>query len=356
MIRTLSRYSVVCARGTSTRGTARLRWNSSKAGSLKTIIPEAAPLGADKTIENNIRTGTNRLAKTMAKFWEQVDIHQDPQTSNYEVQLDGKTLKTPLGFPLSLPSTKKELAYLISHEWSNLPDLHIKTTNLPLTSIAARSIDLNEVNKGGLHEDLVAKVGNLEDIQVNILRYLDTDTCLIFATTDEYMGKFRQKQDELYLPMIKEFEDFFTAYAKKNTKFLPDGETIKLKFLDCQIHGLGGNKQSLLTQNVVFHWLQQLPVHDLVALERAILTSKSFLCGASLLRSNVSDEKKQRELYQVNKSNVDEYYFKTIAEIIEMGNLEIIFQTEEWGEVEDTHDVDKEDWIRNLASAALLCH
>ena len=26
------------------------------------------------------------------------------------------------------------------------------------------------------------------------------------------------------------------------------------------------------------------------------------------------------------------------------------------GEVEDTHDVDKHDWLRNLASAALVCH
>ncbi|KAK6457870.1 uncharacterized protein RJT20DRAFT_125745 [Scheffersomyces xylosifermentans] len=328
-------------------------------GSVKAFVPEVKPLGQDKTVENNIKSDANRLAKTLTKFWEKVDTNYNEVTGQYEVQLDGKTLKTPLGFPLALPASKKQLAYLIAHEWSNLPDLKIKTNALPLTSVAARSIDLIKIHtsEDSNKSEMIAKVGDLDDIKINMLRYLDTDTCLIFTTTDEYSGKLRKKQDELYLPLIAEFEDFFTTYAKKQGNLLPSEDAkVELEYLDCETDGLRGNKQSITTQNIVLHWLNNLPIYDLIALEKAILTSKSFLCGVTLLRSNVSDPKTMKELYQLNRENADDYYHKTIEEIVEMGNLETIFQTEEWGEVEDTHDVDKVDWLRNLTSAALLCH
>ncbi|ABN65690.2 F1-ATP synthase assembly protein, partial [Scheffersomyces stipitis CBS 6054] len=301
---------------------------------------QASSLGLDKTVENNAKTDTNRLAKTLTKFWEKVDTHYDATKDLYEVQLDGKTLKTPLGFPLALPSSKKQLAYLIANEWANLPDLKIKTNMMPLTSIAARSIDLiniHEKEAGSEKNEMIAKVGDLDDIKFNMLRYLDTDTCLIFTTRDEYRGTLRKRQDELYLPLIAEFEDFFTIFAHNKEA------EIKLEYLDCETDGIRGNKQSITTQNVVLQWLHLLPIYDLIALEKAILTSKSFLCGVTLLRSNAaqSDPKLMKE---------------TVEEIVELGNMETIFQTREWGEVEDTHDVDKVDWLRNLTSAALLCH
>lgn len=323
-------------------------------GTMKGFIPTSTPLGVEGTVENNIKSDTNRLSKTLTKFWENVDTYYNEQKKEYEVQLDGKTLKTPLGFPLALPESKKQLAYLIQHEWSNLPSLKIQTNSLPLTSVAARSIDLYNANKDEENPDLVAKVGNIEDIKLNLLRYFDTDTCLIFTTLDEYNGTLRAKQDELYLPLIEEFQDFFTVYGKNN-KLLPSEDyKITLNYLDCETDGLRGNRQIITTQNVVLHWLDNLTVYELVALEKAILTSKSFLCGLVLLRSSVADESRQKEIFQINKDG--DHYFKTIEEIVELGNLETIFQTKLWGEVEDTHDVDKVDWLRNLTSAALLCY
>lgn len=324
-------------------------------GSMKSFIPTSAPLGVDKTIESNVKSETNKLSKTLEKFWEKVDTVYNKQTGEYEVQLDGKTIKTPQGFALTLPISKKHLAHLIRHEWANLPDLKIKTHSLPLTSIASRAIDLINCQKEG-NPELIAKIGNIDDIKYNLLRYFDTDTCLIFATEKEYEGKLRQKQNELYKPLIKEYEDFFTKYGREHNLLPSDDYKVKIESLDCETDGLRGNEQSLTTQNIVLHWLNQLPIYDLVALEKAILTSKSFLVGISLLRSNVSDSDIMSSLYQVNKSNVDEYFHKTLEELVEMGNLEIIFQTAEWGEVEDTHDVDKVDWLRNLAAAAILCH
>ena len=131
---------------------------------------------------------------------------------------------------------------------------------------------------------------------------------------------------------------------------------VELNSLDCETDGLRGNEQSITTQNVVLHWLELLPIYDLVALEKAILASKSFLCGASVLRASCSDLNIMQKLYQVNKTTKDDYFIKSIDAIVELGNLETIFQTEQWGEVEDTHDVDKVEWLRSLTSAALVVH
>ena len=332
-----------------TRNFSKISYLRATEGNVNNFVPSS--LGVDQTVENNIPSESNRLSKTLTKFWEKVDTKYNDDTNHYDIQLDGKTLKTPMGFPLSLPGEKKQLAHLIQHEWSNLPDLKIQTNALPLTSIAARSIDLININQKGKEDpSLIAKIGKLEDIKLDLLRYLDTDTCLIFTTSEEFEGKLRAKQHELYLPLIHEYEDFFTKWSELNQ--LPG--KVNLEYLDCETDGLRGNKQHKSTQAIVLHWLNHLSIYDLIALEKAILTSKSFLCGVTLLRSNVSDSR-FHHLYQFNRP-ANNHYYKTVDEIVELGNLETIFQTEQWGEVEDTHDVDKVDWLRNLTSAALLCH
>lgn len=312
------------------------------------------PLG-DKTIEHNTKTETNRLLKTLHKFWDKADIKYNEATNHYDIQLDGKTMKTPLGFPLLIPADKKDLAQLIAQEWSNLGSAKVKPSSLPLTSLAARTIDLKRTN---VSEDpeLVAKVGLLDDVKYEFLRYLNTDTCLVFAPMDECDGKLRKRQDELYMPLIAEYEDFFTKWGKKQG-LLPTPEyKVKLNYLDCETDGIRGNDQNLTTQNIVLNWLDTLPTADVVAIEKAILTAKSFLCGALVLRLNCGDATRMKELYQFNKDGPETYFHITVPEIVELGNMETIFQTAEWGEVEDTHDVDKVDWLRNLTAAALLCH
>lgn len=313
-------------------------------------LQQSQPIGGDV---NNVKSETNRLEKTLTKFWEKVETRFNQETNGYEVCLDSKPLKTPLGNVLSIPANKKQLSYLIGHEWDNLVDLKIKPNTLPLTSMASRATDLEIVfGAEEVDADLVTKIGDLQDVKINILRYLDTDTCLIFTTLGEYEGRLRSKQEELYRPLIAEFESFFTEFGRGQNLLPSEDHKVVLEFLDCETDGLRGNSQTITTQNIVLLWLDNLPIYDLVALEKAILSSKSFLCGASVVRSNA---KGPRELYQVNKATEGDYFHKTVEEIVEMGNLETIFQTLEWGEVEDSHDVDNADWLRNLSSAALVC-
>ena len=313
-------------------------------------------LGGDKTIEHNIKSETNRLSKTGSRFWDKGHVFYNQETGRFEIQLDGKTLRTPMGLPLTLPETKKQLAYLIAHEWTHLPKISLKSSALPLTGLAARAIDLESTgtekkvdNNGG--EEMLA----IEDLKLSMLKYLDTDTCLIFAGARDCDGKLRKKQEELYRPLIEEYNDFFTKYGLSKN-LLKHGEKIELKFLDCEKDGLRGNKQTLKTQQVVIEWLDQLDIFEFVALEKSILTTKSFLCAVSVLRSNVSDESRMKDVFQLNRDSNDSFWYKTVEEIIELGNLETILQTGEWGEVEDTHDVEQRDWLRSLTSAALLSH
>ncbi|KAI5953306.1 ATP12 [Candida jiufengensis] len=311
---------------------------------------------ADKSIEHNTQSETNRLAKTGKRFWDKGNVLYNESTNKYEVQLDGKTLRTPLGLPLILPPTKKQLAYLISHEWTNLQSTSVKSSALPLTELAARAIDLESAHKIDENEnEKVKEIIAIDDLKMGLLKYLDTDTCLIFAGIKDCDGLLRQRQDQLYLPLIKEYNEFFTNFGHQQN-LLKNDEKIELNFLDCEKDGLRGNKQSLKTKEVVMNWLNKIDIFELIALEKTVLTTKSFLCGTSILRSNVSDPQRMQTVFQVNKNTQDKFWYKSVEEIIELGNLETIIQTSRWGEVEDTHDVEQKEWLRSLAGAALVSH
>lgn len=272
------------------------------------------------SLENNQQTESNRLSKTLTKFWDQVKLSK--VQDNLEIQLDSKTVRTPLGHTLSIPSDRKILAYLLLHEWASLSTLSIKTHSLPLTSLASRVIDLEHADKT---QDLEsqAKVGRREDIVEDLLRYLDTDTLLVFAPKSEYEGKLRIAQEELYRPVISKIENLL-------------GDDVKLTWLDTEV-GLTGNKQDEKVRELARQFLLSLDHWDLVALEKVTLSAKSLICGILVLKAKSQGEE-----------------ILNLEEIAKCATLEIVFQTEKWGEVEDTHDVDYQDIRRGIASAAIL--
>ncbi|GMM37126.1 ATP synthase complex assembly protein [Saccharomycopsis crataegensis] len=282
------------------------------------------------TVETNLKTETNRLEKTLQKFWEKITVENDG--AEISVKMDGKCLRTPLGNEIILPKSKPILAELIALEWRNLPNLSIKPHQVPLTSITARAIDLKLANNADAEGK--AKIGNRQHISEELLRYLDTDTLLIFSPADEFEGALRAEQDKLYKPLMSEVEELLTSLH-------PEKEEIKLSFLDCEVHGIRSNKQSEATKIAAQKFMDSLDVYSFVAFEKAVMSSKSFICGMyTVMLSREADGQMRLEL----------------DNIIRASNLETIYQTERWGEVEDTHDVDKEDIKRNLTSAVLLAH
>ncbi|CAI4043483.1 hypothetical protein SKDZ_10G0380 [Saccharomyces kudriavzevii ZP591] len=307
--------------------------------SVRSALPRfysssAHSLGIDNTIENNSPTETNRLSKTSQKFWEKVSLNRDIENGKIALQLDGKTIKTPLGNGIIIDDTRSLLAYLLKLEWSCLPSLSIKTHSLPLTSLVARCIDLQMTNKPGCSPQLIAKIGGTSDVIRNqLLRYLDTDTLLVFSPMSEFEGNLRIAQNESYLPLIKGMEEFLSRFSSNSN--------IHLQVLDADIHGLRGNRQSDIVRNAAMKYMDSLSLWDLAILEKAVLTTKSFICGVLLLEN----KKDTNQLPPTLKTNMEN--------IIRAATLETLFQIEKWGEVEDTHDVDKRDIRRKIHTAAI---
>ncbi|GMG55919.1 unnamed protein product [Ambrosiozyma monospora] len=314
--------------------------------------------------ESNKKTETNRLEKTLTKFWEKVSAQQDPVSGTYHIKLDKQTIKTPLGYNLTIPKNKAALAHLLVVEWQSLPDLAIKPYLVPLTSLVSRCIDLEMVQgkaqaqaqaqaQAGQEKledgdegvtvpiddkerEMIAKIGgDLTAIKTQLLRYLDTDTLLVFAPEKDCDGELRKRQEETYRPIIQSMEAFLTKFSDAETK-----EPLKLSFLDADKDGMRGNLQPADVRAAALNYLNSLDIWSLVALENATLVGKSFLTGISLLRM----------------CDVEDSYDVGLEEIATAATLETVVQTGIWGEVEDTHDVNKVDIRRSLAAASIVAY
>ncbi|KAK4956952.1 hypothetical protein LTR28_005788 [Elasticomyces elasticus] len=101
-----------------------------------------------------------------------------------------------------------------------------------------------------------------------------------------------------------------------------------------------------MTREIVRGWVAGLPAFELAALERAVLASKSLLVGIRLL------VEWSWEYEHLRKEDAKERF--GIEEAAEACSVEVRYQTSMWGEVEDTHDVEKEDLRRQLGSVILL--
>jgi ATP synthase F1 complex assembly factor 2 len=97
---------------------------------------------------------------------------------------------------------------------------------------------------------------------------------------------------------------------------------------------------------VIRGWLANLPAFELAGLERATLGSKSLLIGARLVHE-------WGEAFAESRPAAEGARFG-VEEAAEASSVEVTWQTQQWGEVEDTHDVEKEDLRRQLGSVILL--
>ncbi|KAL6947272.1 hypothetical protein ACO0QE_002151 [Hanseniaspora vineae] len=311
------------------------------------------PLGIDKSVENNLKTETNKLSKNLNKFWTQIGLTKDSKGHSSTITLDSKPIRTPLGHNLTIPASKPTLSFLLLNEWANLPNLKIKPHSLPLTSIVARCIDLQKSlneevlqqasENSELSDEIISKIGcsNREDLYPQLLRYLDTDTLLCFSPRAEFEGKLRDEQDERYLPIIAKVEKFmnknFPYLGASNVKANEaTQEKFKLQILDADLHGLRGNQQDSVTKSVAINFLDSLSLWDLVIFEKTVLSTKSFICGLLLLNNQT--------------------FNVSMNEIIRLSTMETLHQVDRWGEVEDTHDVDKRDISRNVNAASIVAY
>ncbi|KAL2009294.1 hypothetical protein VTN00DRAFT_7488 [Thermoascus crustaceus] len=267
------------------------------------------------------------------RFWKDVNVRKQPE--GYQVLLDTRPVRTPAKTILTIPPTKPQLAYAIALEWDLLTSAQqaLKHHLIPLTSITARAEDI-------VREDAQGQITTRDEILRTVMRYLDTDTLLCWvpekeAEPTEEGGQGRETLRELQMRVAQEIIGFLTTAVWPGIEIKPVLNSDSIMPVS----------QPQATKDVIRGWVSGLHAYDLAALERGVLAGKSLLVAVRLL---VEWSENFRHLQRPGQKRFG------IEEAAHASSLEVTWQTDMWGEVEDTHDVDKEDLRRQLGSVVLL--
>ena len=260
------------------------------------------------------------------------------------VFLDTRPVRNPsTKTPLPIPPSKPHLATAIALEWDLLVSAQqaLRSHLIPLTSIASRAHDilLQDTQANGT----ITKART--EIMDNLIRYLDTDTLLCWApepTPDAGGEIIRPSLRELQIRTAQPIIAYLCQNIWPGIELKPTLDTGSIL----------PTAQPAATQAVIKGWIAGLPAWELAGLERAVLAGKS-LCVAARLVCEWSEGYRQVQEFNRNSGQSKSRWFG-IEEAAEACSLELRWQTGRWGEVEDTHDVEKEDVKRQFGSVILI--
>ena len=260
----------------------------------------------------------------------------------YQILLDGRPVRTPAKNVLTVAKNKSQLASAIALEWDLLTTGHqaLKNHFIPLTSLVSRAEGIRDA-------DQARDASIREDIVQLLMTYLDTDTALCWAPRSAHQeqrpedgssGKdtsLRHLQKESATRLIS----FLThrVWPGVEIQYVAEGD------------GIVPASQPRGTKDVIRGWINELEPYELTGLERAAIAGKSLLIAARLV-AEWSAELRHARL-DGHEGPIRRFGAEEAAEA---ASLEVRWQTGMWGEVEDTHDVEKEDLLRQFGSVVLL--
>lgn len=265
----------------------------------------------------------------------------------HTIHLDARPVRSPPSKSvLPIPSSKLHLATAIALEWDLLTSAQqaLKQHLIPLTSMASRAHDIHLQDEGKASGN-----ARKEIVQV-LMRYFDTDTLLCWAPAKSHHDATQLEESEsrkeeslrdIQIRTTQPIISYLTSYIWPGIEIQPvldDGSIVP-------------KSQPQQTKDVIRGWISGLSAWDLAGLERAALASKS-LCVAVRLVVEWSEN-----FADVRNAIPQEHWGAErfgIEEAAEACSLELRWQTAMWGEVEDTHDVDREDVRRQFGSVILL--
>lgn len=269
------------------------------------------------------------------------------------MQLDTRPVKNPLlTSPLIIPTSKPWLATAIALEWDALPSAQhaLRPHLLPLTGIASRAQALAQEDAGIKSDPKIRS-----EIVDTVLRYLDTDTLLCFAPAipsssiggvdDSGSGGLRDLQIRTATPIL--------SYL---TTSLWPGVELQPALDETSGGSIMPRGQPAQTRAVIRGWLSGLNAWDLVGMERAVLAGKSLCVAARLVGEWSEALRASGSLMMGGSLSGDRLVGPNqfgVDEAVTASTLEVRWQTDRWGEVEDTHDVDREDVRRQMGMAVL---
>lgn len=254
------------------------------------------------------------------------------------MHLDERPLRHPETKEIvRLPLTKPHLASALAIEWDHLTSAQEATKQhlIPLTSLVCRALDIHADDSSNIPE--ASKIRT--SIANTVLRYLDTDSLLCWAPP---AGPYDLKNDageslrDVQKKTAEEICSFLTTNVWPGVEIKPvlDG------------HSIVPQQQSEGVREVVQGWISGLDAWEITGLERAVLAGKSLIAASRLVAEWSEGSVNAGALNAARPFSAEVAAHAT--------NLEVSWQAGQWGEVEDTHDVNKEDVMRQLASVILL--
>ncbi|RYO78302.1 hypothetical protein DL766_009009 [Monosporascus sp. MC13-8B] len=291
------------------------------------------------------------------RFWK--DVHVREVDGAWQVHLDARPLRHPATKRIvRLPLSKPLLAGALALEWDLIVSAQQATRQhmIPLTSLVCRAIDIREddearegISNSNSSSGSSSNVdeGIRRSIVRTVLRYLDTDSLLCWAPPPQ------RGTDELEGPSLRDAQrsaaerviGFLSARVWPGVEIEPvlDGESILPR----------GQKPG--TRQVIEGWVSGLDAWELAGLERAVLAGKGLLAAVRLLAewSEGHVGVGTGAAAETGDGGEKERKFG-VEEAARLASIEVDWQTRQWGEVEDTHDVEREDLRRQLGSVVLL--
>jgi ATP synthase F1 complex assembly factor 2 len=235
---------------------------------------------------------TNRDRK---RFYKQVSIVESSQSpTKYEILLDQRKLKTPLG---NLVTIENEfLALILAQEWNQ----------------QLKNIDLSSMHINSLINTLIDNPLKLTKTQIieKIMYFIDWDTVLYRSDHPE---EFRQLQIKSWDPIIsfinKQFHTDFQSTYDLNVKDLI-------------------NKND---RKIIEKYLSSFDQSSLIIFLFIVETLKSILLTICLIKQ-----------------------YRPVENIASLSRLETEFQISHWSNVEYYHDYDIMDTYSKISSAYLI--
>jgi len=213
----------------------------------------------------------------------------------YNVNLDQRKLRTPLGSVLRLPG--EALALTVQQEWAAQKDTVLRHS-MHMTTLCNTAID-NPTNR------------NKATVVNAILEYLETDTICYWLDEPEDLAKLQ----------TREWEPILTWMRKRYGVDIQATTGLGVPQISAESHHL--LKQHLLSYS---SWA-------LVGYQQAVESMKSFILATALI---------DRFLY--------------VEKAIALSRLEQEYQASKWGNVEEAHDIEKLALCARVSSAVLFTH
>lgn len=225
------------------------------------------------------------------RFYKNVSIVQS--NGSWEVNLDQRKLKTPLGSPLKIES--EFLAQAVANEWQAQKDV----------------ILLSQMHINGLVNTSLDNPGRLEKARLvrDILDFVETDTVLFYG---EEPPELLELQTREWSPIIRWFRERFQVPLEPV---------------------VGISAPTLSPEN-----FKKLEKHFMSYSMEAL---HGFMFGVDATKSIILTLAcMERRL--------------TVEEAVKLARLELLFQTDHWGTVEWAHDIEQHDTTSRLAAATLF--